>query len=72
MFSISEEDDLCILEMGANKCGAIAELCRIECGAQAASLQAQGTKSLISSLGQAARLGTEFYGGANIGRVGQN
>ena len=49
-----------------------AELSRMEGGAQAASLQAQGTKSLISSLGQAARLGTEFYGGANIGRVGQS
>jgi hypothetical protein len=49
-----------------------AELSRMEGGAQAASLQAQGTKSLISSLGQAARLGTEFYGGRNIGRVGQS
>ena len=29
MFSISDEDELCILEMGANKPGEIKELCEI-------------------------------------------
>lgn len=45
-----------------------AELSRMEGGAQAASLQAQGTKSLISSLGQTAQMGYEMYGGKDIGK----
>ena len=45
-----------------------AELSRMEGGAQAASLQAQGTKSLISSLGQSAQMGYEMYGGKDIGK----
>ena len=39
-----------------------AQLSRMEGGAQAASLRAQGTASLISSIGSAARTGYEFFG----------
>lgn len=39
-----------------------AQLSRMEGGAQAASLRAQGTASLISSLGSAARTGYEYFG----------
>jgi hypothetical protein len=42
-----------------------AELSRMEGGAQAAGLRAQGTASLISSIGQAAQIGREYklFGG---------
>jgi hypothetical protein len=42
-----------------------AKMSRMEGGAQAAALRAQGTASLISSIGQAAQIGYEykFFGG---------
>ena len=39
-----------------------AQLSRMEGGAQAASLRAQGTASLISSIGSAAKTGYQFFG----------
>lgn len=39
-----------------------AQLSRMEGGAEAASLRAQGTASLISGIGSAARTGYEFFG----------
>ena len=39
-----------------------AQLARMEGGAQAAGLRAQGTQSLIKSIGSAAQQGYEFFG----------
>ena len=43
-----------------------AELSRMRGGAEAASVRAQGNRSLISSLGRASQIGYEMYGGKDM------